>query len=51
MDVFVLVLICSFGVCLVAGVVQDVFTHYKQEQHRKRVFRLLYSDMLGGKTE
>lgn len=46
MYIFVLVLICSFGVCLVAGVVQDIFTHYKQEQHRKRVFRRLYSELL-----
>lgn len=51
MDIFVLTLICSFGVCLVAGVVQDTLTYYKQEQHRKRVFRRLYSDMLGGKAE
>lgn len=52
MDVFVLALICSFGVCLVAGVVQDIFTHYKQEQHRKQVFNYLYTDMLkGGKAE
>ena len=51
MDVFILTLICSLAACLVAGVVQDVFTHYKQEQHRKRVFRRLYSDMLGGKAE
>ena len=46
MDIFVLTLICSFGVCLVAGVVQDTITHYKQEQHRKRVFRRLYSELL-----
>lgn len=48
MDVFVLTLICSLAACLVCGCVQDVFTHYKQEQHRKQVFRRLYSDMLGG---
>ena len=51
MDVFVLTLICSLAACLVVGVFQDAFSHYKQEQHRKRVFRRLYSDMLGGKTE
>lgn len=51
MDIFVLTLICSLAACLVAGVVQDIFTHYKQEQHRKQVFRRLYSDMLGGKAE
>lgn len=51
MDVFILTLICSLATCLVVGVVQNVFTHYKQEQHRKRVFRRLYSDMLGGKAE
>lgn len=48
MDVFVLTLICSLAACLVCGCVQDVFTHYKQEQHRKQVFRRLYSDILGG---
>lgn len=49
MDVFVLTLICFLAACLVVGVVQDAFSHYKQEQHRKRVFHCLYSDMLGGK--
>lgn len=48
MDVFVLTLICSLAACLVCDCVQDVFTHYKQEQHRKQVFRRLYSDILGG---
>lgn len=51
MDVFVLTLICSLATCLVCVSVQNAFTHYKQEQHRKRVFRRLYSDMLGGKAE
>ena len=52
MDVFVLILICSLAACLVCGCVQDIFTHYKQEQHRKQVFNYLYSDMLkGGKAE
>lgn len=50
MDVFVLTLICSLVACLVVGSVQDIVTHYKQEQHRKRVFRRLYSDILGGKS-
>ena len=48
MDVFVLTLICSLAACLVVGVVQDAFSHYKQEQHRKQVFRRLYSDILVG---
>ena len=52
MDVFVLTLICLLAACLVCGYVQDIFTHYKQEQHRKQVFNCLYADMLkGGKAE
>lgn len=50
MDVFILTLIYSLAACLVVGVVQDVFTHYKAEQHRKQVFRRLYSDILVGGT-
>lgn len=45
MDVFVLTLICLLAAFLVCGCVQDIFTHYKQEQHRKRVFRRLYSEL------
>lgn len=48
MDVFILTLIYSLAACLVVGVVRDAFTHYKQKQHRKQVFRRLYSDILGG---
>lgn len=48
MDIFVLTLICSLAACLVYGSVQDAITHYKQEQHRKQVFRRLYSDILVG---
>lgn len=50
MDIFVLTLICSLAACLVCDSVQDAITHYKQEQHRKRVFRRLYSDILIGGT-
>lgn len=48
MDVFVLALICLLAACLVCGSVQNAFSHYKQEQHRKQVFRRLYSDILVG---
>ena len=48
MDVFVLTLICSLAACLVCGSVQNAFSHYKQEQHRKQVFNYLYADMLKG---
>ena len=50
MDIFLFSVIGIISVFVVCGIVQEQFAHYKAEQHRKQVFRRLYSDILVGGT-